>query len=264
MQWIQRSSCSRMLQQEQEQWLQGIECLVKPEFDSIGFPQKGWPMYAPSPYDGWEYTPNGFLLQCHLDYKNLVESKPSMWTWFQFMLSWLMGMAHELTELLCLQQQPYLYDPEQFYAFLKFVFPLVRHPDPLEFFFGGWTCVHEPEANREAFTPALPPEADWVACNPVLALPPRASKMMSSLCFLTLGMRSLHYCLSSRMLSLCFLTAGMRSLLHCLASRMMSLYFLTAETRSSVCHLALRMMSSLCLLMAGMRSLHYLQGLKMM
>lgn len=56
-----------------------------------------------------KYTPNSFLLQCHLYFENLKDPKPTGWTINNgLLLSWLTALYPEWTELLCRQHEPCL------------------------------------------------------------------------------------------------------------------------------------------------------------
>lgn len=64
-------------------------------FDSVEFP---WKRYVPRP--PMMDPADGFLLQCQLYYKYLVESKPTGWRWVQFMMSWLTGLDGQWARIL--------------------------------------------------------------------------------------------------------------------------------------------------------------------
>lgn len=147
-------------------------------FDLVKFRQT-LPLCTPSPYDGIECPPNGFLLQCQLYHHYLVEPKPMGWTWMRFMLSRLTGSACKWGECLVVSQQLCLYIVMQFSLVLKLVLPLFRHQDPLEIFFGGAEAsVDEPESDRAASAPELPPVVDKATNREAITpeLPPEAGR----------------------------------------------------------------------------------------
>lgn len=94
------------------------------------------PLDTPFPYDSAHISQNWLLIQCHLYYDYLAETKSRGWKWICFMLSRLTGRACEWAEPMVATHQPCLYDPGQFYTLFNLVY-LFQHPDPLEMFWGG-------------------------------------------------------------------------------------------------------------------------------